>query len=195
VGSRAAAPNRVRLDPSLSTRGDLEHLISGGFVTPRYRQEFRSVADQILALITPLFRDREMIRIHGDCHSGNLLDRPGEGILLIDFDDMVTGPPAQDLWMLLPDYAHRAQGELGLMLEGYQDFRDFDHGSIRCLEGLRAMRILYFLAWCSRQVHDPCFSRNFPNWGDDAFWRREIAALREQTAIIHESVPQPSPRR
>jgi Ser/Thr protein kinase RdoA (MazF antagonist) len=184
VGSKEDAPDRVVMHPAHSTAADLEQLRSGDFIGHRYQREFGELADDILATITPRFDDAESIRIHGDCHQGNLLERPGEGILAIDFDDMAMGPPVQDLWMLLPGYSHQARYQINLVLQGYEDFREFDDRSLKLIESLRIMRILYFLAWCSRQISDSNFQRNFPDWGSDAFWCQEIGDLRNQLAVI-----------
>jgi len=106
--------------------------------------------------------------------------------MLIDFDDMATGPAVQDLWMLLPDRADRCRREINLILEGYETFQEFDDYSLRLIEPLRAMRMLYFLSWCARQVADAGFSRTFPDWGSDSFWRGQIADLTHQMAAIRE---------
>jgi Ser/Thr protein kinase RdoA (MazF antagonist) len=184
VGQRHEANTRIELHPLKSTTADVQQLLEGDFVAPRHRDEFANLANRIIERIAPLFDGVETIRIHGDCHNGNLLERPGEGILVIDFDDMAMGPPVQDLWMLLPEHARDSRYQINLILEGYEDFREFDDFSLRLIEPLRAMRILYFLAWCSRQVHDPKFRHNFPNWGDDAFWQREIRDLTRQLEVI-----------
>jgi Ser/Thr protein kinase RdoA (MazF antagonist) len=102
---------------------------------------------------------------------------------------MATGPPVQDLWMLLPGHVHECRREMNLVLQGYEDFREFDDRSLHLVESLRIMRIVYFLAWCSRQVHDPHFARNFPDWGTEQFWRKEIADLRRQLAVIRRAPP------
>ncbi len=184
VGARQPAPHRLVLHPQQSTRADLRQLQDGLFVTPGMERDFATLGEEILNLLTPQFDDHETIRLHGDCHRGNLLERPGEGLLVIDFDDMASGPPVQDLWMLLPDHAHRARREINLILAGYEDFREFDDRSLRLIEPLRLMRILYFLAWCARQIHDPRFERNFPDWGSEAFWRKQLADLRHQLDIV-----------
>ena len=90
----------------------LSCLLSRGLVTPRHADAFRDVTGEFLELITELFDDVERIRVHGDCHGGNLLYRPGEGVMVIDFDDRMMAPPVQDLWLLLPDRADRCQREL-----------------------------------------------------------------------------------
>jgi Ser/Thr protein kinase RdoA (MazF antagonist) len=186
VGSQRQAKMRTDLHPGKSIAPQVNHLIENRFVTPKHIAAFREVTSQILDLITGLFDDVEFIRIHGDCHCGNLLDRPGEGIMMIDFDDMMVGPAMQDLWLLLPDRADRCRRELNLLLQGYEQFRDFDRSTSRLIEPLRAMRIIYFLAWCSRQTNDYKFRTLYPEWGSDAFWQREINDLSIQLQVIQE---------
>jgi Ser/Thr protein kinase RdoA (MazF antagonist) len=188
VGSRKEADNRTDLHPAESTETHIEHLLDNDIVTPQSSAEFETVTDDIMDMIIDLFDDAEFIRIHGDCHSGNLLDRPGEGIMMIDFDDMMMGPPVQDLWMLLPDQADNCRTEFNHILRGYEQFREFDDHTFRLIEPLRAMRIIYFLAWCSRQVNDYRFQTLYPDWGSDAFWQREIADLAKQRDIIRTHV-------
>ncbi len=186
VGARQDAPARTDLHPAESTEKHIEHLLDNSIVTPKHRDEFSSVANGILDLIVALFDDVEFIRIHGDCHSGNIMDRPGEGIMLIDFDDMMVGPPVQDLWMLLPDRADNCRQEFNQILRGYEEFRPFDDSTFRLIEPLRAMRIIYFLAWCSAQINDYRFRTLYPDWGSDAFWQREITDLAKQRNVIAE---------
>jgi Ser/Thr protein kinase RdoA (MazF antagonist) len=147
---------------------------------------------QFIEASAPLFDGLERIRIHGDCHRGNILDRLEQGLLLIDFDDMAMGPPVQDLWLLLPDRATKSSHEIGLFLSGYERFRKFDRAGLRCIEPLRAMRMIYFLSWCSRQVGDFQFKRNFPDWGNDTFWQREINDLREQVGFVMDALESPA---
>lgn len=186
VGSAREARSRTDLHPDRSIALHVNHLIENRFVTPRHEEAFRDATSRILSMITGLFDDVEFIRIHGDCHCGNLLDRPGEGIMIIDFDDMMVGPPVQDLWLLLPDRADRCRREMDLLLRGYEQFRDFDHAAFRLIEPLRAMRIIYFLAWCSRQAHDFKFRATYPDWGTDAFWLNEVNDLGRQLQVIEE---------
>ncbi len=190
AGQTKDAPNRVRLHPLESTRDDVRQVIEGGFLPPHYEEDFKQVCDHIIDIATDLFEDTEVIRIHGDCHSGNVIYRPENGIRLIDFDDMMMGPPIQDLWLLLPEYADKCQWEIEMMIEGYEIFRSFDIRTVRLIEPLRAMRIIYFLAWCSRQANDFHFKNNFPGWGTDSFWSIEINTLTNQLQVIVESLNQ-----
>lgn len=183
-GAQKTAPARIRLHPMQSMASDIAQLTDGGFVSLSYQKAFKTVTSEILDLSEGLFDDAEFIRLHGDCHLKNFLHRPGEGIMIIDFDDMLTGPPIQDLWLLLPDYAAKCRREINLMLQGYEQFREFDDRTLRLIEPLRAMRIIYFLAWCSKQAGDFKFKTLFPNWGGDLFWQNEIKDLEQQLAIM-----------
>jgi len=184
VGQRQEAAHRVVMHPAHSTAADIAQLRQAEVVTPRQRPEFFRAADELLALILPCFDGVPLQRIHGDCHRQNILERPGEGLLLIDFDDMVMGPAVQDLWMLLPDAPERSQREIGLILEGYETFQEFDDRTLRLIEPLRAMRMLYFLAWCSRQSQDPNFATKFPDWSSEAYWRQQGSDLRRQLEVL-----------
>ena len=186
AGERRTPQDRITLHPMKSTRADLDYIIKGGFVTPEHNAAFEDLTSRIVEGISSDFDDTGFIRIHGDCHRGNLLDRPGEGLMVIDFDDMMTGPPVHDLWLLLPDHAGRSRREIDLLLDGYSQFREFDRSSLKLIEPLRFMRIIYFLAWWARQAHDYDFRNNHPGWGTDAFWQKEILDLNHQFQVIME---------
>lgn len=186
AGAEDAAFYRVRLLPESSTCHYIQEL--QGIIPPNFREDFNRVTEELLKLISPLFEDVHIQRIHGDCHRGNLLDRPGEGLMVIDFDDMAMGPPIHDLWMLLPGSITDSRREYALLIEGYESFRPFDPTASRLIEPLRAMRILYFLAWCGRQRGDYQFQKNFPGWGSDRFWEQEIQDLTNQLDEIREGL-------
>jgi Ser/Thr protein kinase RdoA (MazF antagonist) len=131
-----------------------------------------------------VIRDANAIMVHGDLHFSNTIYRPGESFFLIDFDDMVMGPPVQDIWLLLPDHANRTRHQINQILTGYEQFMEFDDRSLRLVEILRAMRIIYFLSWCSTQIDDYRFQNNFPDWGSSTFWQREVADLEHQYQAI-----------
>ena len=184
AGARAEAPERTLLDPRATTAIQMQQLLDGNFITGMFHDDLKRVVSEILEIIDPFFDDIEYIRIHADLHRANILERPDEGLMIIDFDDMMEGPPVQDLWLLLPDHINNSRRELDLILEGYTQLRDFEYETVRLIEPLRAMRIIYFLGWCSTQINDFKFQHNFPDWGSDAFWRREIADLKHQLELI-----------
>ncbi|MFW5802775.1 MAG: serine/threonine protein kinase [Verrucomicrobiota bacterium] len=187
VGAEEDASHRPILHPAHSAEECLNELLAGGIVTDKHRDEFADFAKQARQKLARAFEKtdpEDYIRLHGDCHQGNILHRPGEGLVVIDFDDMAMGPTVQDLWMLLPDTVKNCRREINLILEGYEMFREFDDAELRLVEALRLMRMLYFLAWVGRQRNDPGFARHFPGWGEDAFWRRELAELSRQLAAV-----------
>lgn len=188
AGARYDSEFRMTLDPEHSTELFLENLLDGDFIDRGNRAAFEGVCRNILREIKPLFRDFEMIRVHGDCHRGNIIHRPGEGLMIIDFDDMGTSVPVQDLWMLLPGRLYQSRREINLLLEGYEKFRHFDRQSLKLIEPLRAMRIIYYIEWCSRQLGEHHFTRNHPDWGTDMYWRNEINDLEVQYREILDGI-------
>ena len=102
------------------------------------------VHDAIAVAIDAQFAEREpiaRIRLHGDCHGGNVL-WTDTGPHFVDLDDARTGPAVQDLWMLAP--TPRA---LDALLEGHAEFRDFDYREMGLIEPLRATRQGHRAGW------------------------------------------------
>ena len=188
VGADRAPRDRIRIDPRRSTAGHLDEILRVEFPHPGLRRQFEQAVRELIDEIAPLFDGRESIRIHGDAHAANLLNRPGEGFLLIDFDDMAVGPPVQDLWMMLPGHAGHVRAEIEMLLEGYEEFREFDRSSLRLIEPLRAIRFVHFTAWCARQRADGGFARLAPDWGSAAYWRQELQDLERQRQEIRDAL-------
>ena len=184
VGRRKPAPERPVCTPAAWTAPFVRELLDQGLVHPDIAGELADFAEEQLALLEPLFTGVDLQRIHGDCHRGNLLERPGEGLMIIDFDDMMTGPPVQDIWLLLPGYAADCGRELTFLLEGYERFLDFPRETLRLIEPLRLMRMIHFLAWQARQREDHWFRREYPDWGTKQFWIREMEDLQIQARVV-----------
>ena len=191
VGALHPPRDRIVLSPDRSTRDQAEYILRGDFIPRELRRSYEQLTESLIAETSPLFAGTEMIRIHGDCHFANLIYRPGESFFLIDFDDMALGPPVQDFWMLLPDYADQAPMEIELFLEGYETFRAFDHRTLRLIEPLRAMRFIHYSAWCAHQVAEDGSSPVIPDFGTPHYWQREIKDLTDQLARIR-SGPKPA---
>jgi len=186
IGEGKACRFRPLMSPTASTRQQLEFLLGSTLVPTETRPVLKRVVEEIIAEITPLFEGVEPIRIHGDCHFANLIHRPGESFYLIDFDDMVMGPPVQDIWMLLPGTLEDAFVEMDLLLEGYETFRSFDRRTFRLIEPLRAMRFVHYMAWCAHQVAADGMTRVMEDFGSHGYWSREIADLQDQLERIRE---------
>ncbi len=186
IGAAERAENRDTIHPMRTTADQVAFLTGNDFMPPHLRERFSSICNELIQLITPMFADMESIRLHGDCHFANLIHRPDESFFLIDFDDMVNGPPVQDVWMLFPSYRRESLVEIELFLEGYETFRSFDRTSLRLVEPLRAMRYIHYAAWCARQSNDTGFVARNPDWGDELYWQEEINDLVEQLERIRQ---------
>jgi Ser/Thr protein kinase RdoA (MazF antagonist) len=186
VGAVRSARHRLTMAPDHSTARHLKSLLTGSIVPVDLKGSLESICGAIIDEIRPLFAGSERIRIHGDCHYANLLHRPGEPLTLIDFDDMVMGPPVQDLWMLLPGRPAESLAEIDLFLEGYETFRPFDRRSLRLIEPLRAMRYVHYMAWLARQVGDDGDTRAIDDFGSEEYWQKELRDLQEQLERIRQ---------
>ncbi len=185
VGEQRRSSFRPRLDPRRSTAGQIDNLLGGGFAGPAVIRALEEALTSLYRTILAAYgEESEIIRLHGDCHGNNILQRPDEGLMLIDFDDMMAGPPVQDLWLLLPGYAAECRREWDLIAGGYREFRELPEREFRRIEPLRAMRMIHYLDWCARQRGDCNFRERYPDWGSDGFWRSEIAVLRGQHRVI-----------
>jgi Ser/Thr protein kinase RdoA (MazF antagonist) len=180
VGAMHLPKDRLTMAPDKSTRQQVDYILKGSFMPDDMLGRFKDLTDTLIAEISPMFSNREMIRIQGDCHFSNLIYRPDESFYIIDFDDMVMGPPVQDLWMLLPGYREESLAEIEMFLEGYEMFRDFDMGSLRLIEPLRAMRYIHYTAWCAHQFAEDGETRVNENFGSRQYWQTEMDDLEDQ---------------
>jgi Ser/Thr protein kinase RdoA (MazF antagonist) len=125
------------------------------------------------------------IRLHGDCHAGNIL-WTHEGPHFVDLDDARTGPAVQDLWMLLAGDRETASRQLRALLEGYEQFHAFNREELGLIEPLRTLRLIHYSAWLARRWEDPAFPAAFPWFGSHRYWEDRILELREQTSDMDE---------
>ena len=125
------------------------------------------------------------IRLHGDCHAGNVL-LTDAGPHFVDFDDCRMGPAVQDLWMLLSGDRAAMAKQLSDVLAGYEDFREFDARELCLMEALRTLRLLHYSAWIARRWNDPAFPAAFPWFNTQRYWQDRILELREQIALMSE---------
>lgn len=188
VGALHQAPGRNKLHPEQTSRSQIDYLLANDLIPAQLSSEFVDSTNELLELITPLFEGLDFIRLHGDCHSSNLIHRPGESFFIIDFDDMVVGPPVQDLWMLLPNYLEDSRSELALLLEGYELFNSFDRSTLALIEPLRAMRFIHYITWCAKQFVEDGSTRINDDFGSYAYWQQEIADLKDQVVLIRKSL-------
>ncbi len=194
VGATRAFAARPALDPETFGREPRDWLLEQGFVPADLREAWQSAAALALAGVARCFERAgrlRTIRLHGDCHAGNVLWTDA-GPHFVDFDDARSGPALQDLWMLLSgDRAAMAQ-QLGLVLEGYRPFFEFDRRELHLLEALRTLRLLHYSAWIARRWDDPAFPAAFPWFNTQRYWQDRILELREQIALLDEPPLEPA---
>ncbi len=150
------------------------------------RDAYTSVTGQILAVLESAgLEEHSFISLHGDCHPGNVLWRE-ERPHFVDFDDAISGPAIQDLWMLLSGQRHQQLAQLDVIAKGYEKFMPFPAGQLRLIEPLRAMRVLHYNAWLARRWSDPAFPLSFPWFNSQRYWSEHILELKELYAALHE---------
>lgn len=121
-----------------------------------------------------------LLRLHGDCHPGNILWTPDRGPHFVDLDDAVMGPVVQDLWMMLSGEPDAARLQLNAILDGYETVAEFDDRELRLIEPLRTLRMIHHSAWLARRWGDPAFPLAFPWFGTPNYWSDQTVKLREQ---------------
>lgn len=124
------------------------------------------------------------IRLHGDCHPGNILWR--DGPMFVDLDDARNGPAIQDLWMLLNGERADKLMQLDILLEAYQEFSDFDSNQLKLIEPLRGLRMVHYMAWLAKRWQDPAFPLAFPWFDDPKYWESQVLAFKEQISTLNE---------
>jgi len=185
VGAIHPSRDRVTMLPGRSTKDQIAFILKSGVIPQKpAASRFSSICKELLSEINPMFDGVKLGRIHGDCHFSNIIYRPGESFFLIDFDDMVMGPPIQDLWMLLPGTPRESLLEIDLFLEGYETFHHFDRRTLRLIEPLRAMRFLHYIAWLTHQYIADGTTPILPEFGSSDYWETEIADLEDQLKRI-----------
>jgi len=159
-----------------------------GFVPEEFREGYAVLTRQLLGTIEGVFAQAEpleRIRTHGDCHAGNILWRD-DAPQFVDFDDARTAPAVQDLWMMLSGDRARRTAQLGAIVKGYRQFRDFQPRELLLVESLRTLRMLHYSAWLARRWEDPMFPHTFPWFNTPRYWGEQVLALREQLGALTE---------
>lgn len=161
----------------------LENFIPRDLV-PAYESLTADLEQQVRSVFSEV-QPEDFIRIHGDCHVGNILWRDNTAHF-VDFDDCCAAPAMQDLWMFLNGERHDRQLQLSELVEGYSEFCDFDPRQIRWIETLRTLRLIHYAAWLGRRWEDPAFPRSFTWFNTERYWADHILELREQMSALQE---------
>lgn len=201
VGAARPFLQRPALHAGTFAREPRDWLMHHDAVAPEVRSAWARAVDEALQIIEshPVLRanppaadpdaDPDVdsvatLRLHGDCHPGNVLwtpeGEPGAGPHFVDLDDARTGPAVQDLWMLLSGDRRQQTLQLSALLDGYEQFRPFDRRELALIEPLRTLRLVHYSAWVARRWDDPAFPINFPWFGSRDYWQGQVDMLVEQ---------------
>ena len=192
VGAVRAFAHRPALNLETFGLESRNWLLGQDMVPLDVQSAWQARCDEALAMIrdTPLGSAADgaiaMLRLHGDCHPGNILWTPDAGPHFVDLDDARTGPAVQDLWMLLSGERAQRQRQLGALVDGYELFREFDRAELALIEPLRTLRLIHYSAWLARRWDDPIFPINFPWFGSSDYWQGQVQMLEEQIEAMGE---------
>jgi len=194
VGAQQPFTHRLKLGVAETGRSARQWLADSDSLPIETRSNWLAVTDQALDLCQQAF-DRidglRLIRLHGDCHPGNILWTP-DGPHFVDLDDACMGPAVQDFWMMLSGDPRERQVQLHALLEGYESFAEFDWRELKLIEPLRTLRIIHHSAWLARRWHDPAFPIAFPWFGSGNYWQQQIDLLRQQIDTMQTPDDQPA---
>ncbi len=182
VGAASAFSHRPELTPENFGHSAVDFLLRQRWLPPHLETAFARLSEHLLHAVEVTWERAgtfRVIRLHGDCHAGNILWRDHQAHF-VDLDDCLSGPAMQDLWMLLSgDRAEREQ-QMAWIIEEYRRFHDFDLRELHLVEPLRTLRMLHHQAWLARRWDDPAFPLAFPWFDDDRHWETVIQQLKEQ---------------
>jgi Ser/Thr protein kinase RdoA (MazF antagonist) len=188
VGAEQDFVERPTLDLASFGYASRDFLGSGDWLPPDLKAAWDSVVEHALQSVAYCYARAgavRAIRLHGDCHAGNVLWTDA-GPHFVDFDDSRMGPAVQDLWMLLSGERDAQQAQLAEILQGYEDFMEFDPRELHLVEALRTLRLIHYAAWLARRWDDPAFPAAFPWFNTQQYWQARILELREQIALMDE---------
>lgn len=188
MGAVRPFTHRNTLDVAGQMKTDMEFLQTK-FIPAELQEAYGSLARDVLATIERRLAElpeTDFLRLHGDCHAGNILWRDDKPWFL-DFDDSINGPAMQDIWMLLSGNRHEQEQQLAEISDGYNEFNDFNAAELGWVEILRTWRIVHQAAWVGRRWSDPAFPRAFTWFDGPRYWPDHILQLREQLAALNEA--------
>jgi Ser/Thr protein kinase RdoA (MazF antagonist) len=183
VGACKPFEHRMRLDAETYGRTPHRFLLENNFIPADIKNAYCNVVETLLNKIDDAFQkagDVSHIRLHGDCHAGNVLWN-NDGPQIVDLDDCLMGPAIQDIWMLVTgDTKYEVNIQLDCILDGYAEFHDFDYRELHLIEALRALRMLHYSAWLAKRWSDPAFPRSFPWFNTQSYWEEQVVNLEDQ---------------
>lgn len=188
----AGASQSFNTRPQISVQSfaidSAEFLLTNHFIPDYLLDAYQTLSADLIQLLKQRFDTdtSPSIRLHGDCHSGNIL-WTDKGPHFVDFDDCRSGPAIQDIWMLLCGDRIEQQQQLNHVLDGYFEFAELAPAELRLVEPLRTLRLMHYASWLAKRWQDPSFPMNFPWFNTPNYWEQHILELREQLSLLQDS--------
>jgi Ser/Thr protein kinase RdoA (MazF antagonist) len=186
-GARRLFQHRADLQPLRIGEQSQRDVLRSACLPPHCEQRYASVSQALIAAMADRLQavgEATSIRLHGDCHLGNLLWNQN-GPLFVDLDDCQNGPALQDLWMFLSGNGDEQRRQWSELCNGYEQFAHFDYATLGAVEVLRAARMLHHTAWIARRWDDPAFPKAFPDFAENHYWEQLLRDLAEQTELVN----------
>jgi len=188
VGSCQKFQHRIQLNVQNHGQDPYQFLIEHQFIPDYLKPNFCNTVETALSKINQILQSIgqiDQIRLHGDCHAGNVLWRES-GPHIVDLDDCLMGPAIQDIWMLLSGDPQQMEMQLATILQGYCEFRDFNFRERHLIEVLRTLRMLHYPGWLAKRWGDPAFPLSFPWFNTSVYWQNQISNLNEQIELLNQ---------
>ena len=188
VGAMTTFKERAQISVEKFAIDSRKFLLENDFIPMDLIPAYESLSQDLINRVQQRFDEHgalNLLRIHGDCHPGNILWKDNMPNF-VDFDDTMMGPAMQDLWMMLSGDRNQRQAQLLELAEGYNEFYDFKANELPLVESLRTLRIMNYSAWLARRWEDPAFPQSFPWFNTQRYWSEHILELREQLAALDE---------
>lgn len=163
------------------------YLLESNFISDSLRPAYETLSRDLISKVSDIWNSCPFppIKLHGDCHIGNILWREDQAHF-VDFDDCLNGPAIQDLWLMLSGDRNQQTQQMIELIEGYEEFCEFDLKQLKLIETLRTLRMMHYAAWLAKRWSDPAFPMHFPWFNTERYWSEHILELREQLAILDE---------
>ena len=187
LGSAKPFEHRPHISLQRYAIDSVEYLLANDFIPQSLKEAYETLTRDLLHRLDSIKKQNTFnhIRVHGDCHSGNILWR-NDAPHFVDFDDTAMAPAIQDLWMLLSGDRQNQTLQMAEILEGYTEFMDFSPAELNLVEYYRTLRLLHYSGWLARRWDDPAFPMAFTWFNTERYWAEHILELREQLAALDE---------
>lgn len=190
VGASKSFQHRICLDVNSYGYKPYQFLLENHFIPDHIKHNYCQTVEAILKKIEVCFEYVDTIshlRLHGDCHAGNVL-WSDTGPHIVDLDDCLMGPAIQDIWMLLSGDPEHVKQQLNHIMDGYEEFYDFNYRELRLVEALRTLRMIHYTAWLAKRWKDPAFPLNFPWFNTPRYWQEQLQHLNEQAYLLDQII-------